>query len=299
MHGLADLLIFAEKFDFFVLCDLRAFSFFIGENSKYYSDEEASRLLEFHPRIIYNSEELDSIRHPDNKPWLRVLEWADWWPLQRDIVDWLCGGRVGPIKYGSPNEGFTNTWKDLLEQRESAVERQCVEGFGLPIKLRDRAQFELLLPRVKNSTVVHARLGNGELEAVGNFNPPHCRRRMNISENIFLEEMRKEDSDFFICSDDVRFVNKCQELFGDRVFHSDRCWLPYGSGPGHNASTHSYPVSTSINPWILLCDALLDMELMCEGKRIICNKSQFNHFARQRIDSASTTYILADGSIGW
>jgi len=302
LEGLASLLIFADRFDLSVLCDLRTFPFFKGvhnetgfPSSEYYSDEEASRLLEFHPRVIYNSKELDSIRQHQNKPWLRVLEWGDWWPLQREIINWLSGGRAGPVKYGYPNEGLINVWKYLLERRESAVEGAVPNYSELPIKVRDRAQFELLLPRVKNSTVVHARLGNGELEVPANeFNVSASRARMTIAENLFLEEMRKHDSDFFVCSDDVRFVNKCQELFGDRVFHSDRCWLPYGCGPGHNATTHSYPVLTPINtnPWTLICDALLDMELMCEGKRIICNKSQFNYFARQRINSESTTILL-------
>ena len=304
---LCDLLRFADRFDLSVLCDLRTFPFFKGADSKYYSDEEASRLLEFHPKIIYDSKELNSIKKLDNHPTKQILDWTDWWPLQCEIVHWLSSGEARGIwktrlRYPHPTGCWANftagcaTESQILNPIEfvkNLKKRDAEKNSGLPVRLRDRTQFESLLPRVKNSTVVHARLGNGEREVpVGNFQHPLHAKRMGVPKSLFFAEMEKHSGDFFVCSDDVRFVNECKELFGDRVFCSERAWLPFGSGPGHNAATHPYSVPTSINPWVRLGDALLDMELLCEGKHLICNKSQFNQPARNRLDQLKSTTLF-------
>lgn len=290
---LRDLLVFADKFGLRVLFDLRDLPFFQGANAKYYSDEEANRLLDFQCDVIYHSKDIDSIETLNFNPSMVIADWSSWYPLQREIIQWLSfGGHDHPVGYGRPNEGHRGTWKSLLAHVNMHRPHEPARRIGLPFRLKDRAKFESLLPRVKNSTVVHGRFGNGEEK----FTADHY--GFSCSKSVFYTEMEKHDGDFFVCSDDVTFFNECRGLFGDRVFCSERDWLPYGSGPGHNMNQWPYDKKTEISPWVLFRDSLLDMELLCEGKHIICNDSQFNYFARQRIDPESTTALQFKGNHG-
>jgi len=141
--------------------------------------------------------------------------------------------------------------------------------------------------RVQNSIAVHARLGNGEQEK----NPVAAKnyyKRVGVTQEQFILEMKKYDEDFFVCTDTFSFYKKCKDVFGDRVFSARTSWSPEGCGAGHNIRSKKYSEATKrkwdasgINSWDVFLESLIDMELLREGKHIICNQSAFSMFARK------------------
>ena len=157
----------------------------------------------------------------------------------------------------------------------------------LPIRIKDRALIEKYESRIRNSVAVHARLGNGEAEsfearwAVKKL--PNTLKRMKINPDKFIDEMKKYNEDFFVCSDTFSFIEKCKDTFGDRVFYTDRRWTPDGFGPGHKAPglISQRTAANRWDQWDNFYDAVTEMELLSKSKHLICNKSQFSTFARE------------------
>ena len=175
--------------------------------------------------------------------------------------------------------------------------REFASRIEMPIRVKDRALIEKYKPRIQNSITVHARLGNGEQDMMesgptdGKWLTPKRIdtqvARLSPDRDRFISEMKKHDTDFFICTDTLSFFEQCKDVFGDRVFCIERDWLPQGCGPGHNISCKPYSKDakqqwrdSQLDPWSILCTDLTDMELMCESKHLIYNPSQFNYFAR-------------------
>ena len=156
----------------------------------------------------------------------------------------------------------------------------------LPIRIKDRALIEEYEPRVRNSVAVHVRLGNGEAKVVARPG-----KRMTTSPDKFIEKMQEHDGDFFVCTDTPSFLDKCKNVFGDRVFCIDRIWMPEGCGPGHNIFWgYSKKAKLQLrdehrDPWRILCEALIEIELLSKSKHLIYNKSQFNIFAHKNVPS--------------
>jgi len=197
-------------------------------------------------------------------------------------------------------------WKYIVNNRDVDTPNKADVDRGprlLPRKiemsvlLKDRSSIEQYKSRVQDSISVHARLGNGEQDIkfkrsdgvwVTEDRRTYHAKRMSTDKNRFIAEMKKHgDCSFFICTDTQSFFDECKDIFGDRVFSIDREWLPPGWGPGHNISSRPYAqdIKTQwrerqIDPWDLLYTDLMDMELMCYSKHLICNLSQFNFFAR-------------------
>ena len=173
----------------------------------------------------------------------------------------------------------------------------------LPIRIKDRALIEKYEPRIRNSVAVHARLGNGEAESFlrrwkADQKPlAKTLTRLKINPDKLIDEMKKHNEDFFVCSDTRSFVEKCKDTFGDRVFHTDRSWAPKGFGPGHKAVEITHLIGPKTAPrvkntqddewdqWDNFYEAVTEMELLSKSKHLICNVSQFSIFARRHIPS--------------
>lgn len=283
---LSTLIPFAEKFDMKVVCDLRTFPYFRTrrtnqEPAAFLNDDKIDRLLEFHPRITHNSEAIDSI----NKKEIFNL---DSWKTQHQVLQWLF------------NESEARgAWKRIIKHPQRTYPSGRLQSYltQLPIRIKDRALIKKYEERIRNNVVIHARFGNGEVERFLHYWPgrklPRTLRRLQISADKFIKEMEKYDEDFFVCTDTFSFMEKCKNTFGDRVFCTERSWAPEGIGPGHNPNQfvdnpiNSVPVQITnpINQWDNFYEALAEMELLSKGKHLICNRSQFNTFARSNCEN--------------
>lgn len=295
---LAVLIPFAEKFDMKVVCDLRTFPYFRArqtsqEPAAFLNDDKIDRLLEFHPRITYNSEAIDSI---DRKEIFNL----DSWKMQHQVLQWLFD-----------ESEARGAWKRIIKHPQRAYPSGRLPcGYDnhkglyltqLPIRIKDRALIKKYEERIRNSVVIHARFGNGEVERFLHYwpgrKPPRTLRRLQISADKFIKEMEKYDEDFFVCTDTFSFMEKCKNAFGDRAFCTERSWAPEGIGPGHNPNQfasnplNSVPVQITnpINQWDNFYEALTEMELLSKGKHLICNRSNFNTFARNNIPHTDLT----------
>jgi len=299
MGSICALLPFAERFDMKLVIDLRAFPYFrarrwrgrLGldgwqEPSSFLNDDKVDQLLEFHPCIEYNSGVIDSI---DNAEIFSL----DKLGTQRKVLEWLFN-----------NENPRGEWKYMMnhprkQEQFFPTKTKAQYWFPfhydqLPIRIKDRALIKKHEARIRNSIAIHARFGNGEVESFINHWPerklPKTLRRLQISPDKFIKEMRKYDEDFFVCTDTLSFMEKCKNTFGDRAFCMDRSWAPEGIGPGHNPNQfvsnplNSVPVQINnpINQWDNFYEALVEMELLSKGKHLICNSSAFNAFARSK-----------------
>jgi hypothetical protein len=262
MINLTSLIFFAEKFDLKVICDLRGFSYFHSYPT--YSDADAGRLLEFHPRIIHNIDHINSI------PKKEIFDWRDYGydnSLAQMATGWDNQGHPFVVDFA----GFSKMYNIYNE---------------MPIKIKDRGVIDKHKERVRNSITVHARFGNGEF--CKGMTAKAYYKRIGVTQEQFILEMRKHDEDFFVCTDTFSFFNNCKDVFGGRVFSARNNWSPEGCGAGHNIHSKKYPEAAKrkwdaagISPWDMLCEALIDMELLREGKHIICNLSSFSMFARK------------------
>jgi len=289
LRTLSILVDFAEQHGMNAICDLRQFSYFRKDNKSFLRDRNPADLIEFHPSLIYGLDQIDSI------PSEEILDWRNGGFLHI-LIEWATGDSAlkkypedfefgeYPL-YESARNLMSETWRSVVDSRDASSNK--LVKVKMPIRIKDRSLIEGYKIKVRNSVTVHARLGNGEQETMKRA-PKRALKRMAVDRGKFITEMKKHgDSQFFICTDTLSFLNECKDVFGDRVFSIDRDWPPAGWGPLHNISDQDYPEdikrqwrSARIDPWKLLCTDLIDMELMCESKHIICNESQFNYFAR-------------------
>jgi len=262
MINLTSLIFFAEKFDLKVICDLRGFSYFHSYPT--YSDADAGRLLEFHPRIIHNIDHISSI------PKEEIFDWREYGydhSLACLATGWANQGHPFVVDFA----GFTK------------LHHVCNK---MPIRIKDQGVIDKYKERVQGSITVHARLGNGE--PCNGLSAEAYYKRIGVTQEQFISEMDKYSEDFFVCTDTFEFYKKCKDVFGDRVFSARNNWSPEGCGAGHNIHSKKYSEAArrkwdaaGINPWDVFCESLIDMELLREGKHIICNKSAFSMFARK------------------
>tara|TARA_R110000824_G_scaffold90172_1_gene220478 strand:- start:215 stop:1111 length:897 start_codon:yes stop_codon:yes gene_type:complete len=260
---LAVLIPFAEKFDLKVISDARTFPYFRNRGASFLSDDKLAQLLEFHPRIIYNSKQIDSV---DKSEVFDLYHWE----THHQILDWLiCESEA------------RGTWNEIVNNPNRSDEpRSCPTQ--LPIRIKDRELIKKYESRIRNSIAVHARLGNGETNKKG-----EKIGRMAVKDDKFIEEMKKYDEDFFVCSDTFEFIEKCERIFGDRVFYMDRNRTPEGLGAGYMPNEEHFKngqVSKEIpgyvsNQWDNFYEALAEMELLSKGKHLIHNSSGFISFA--------------------
>ena len=288
---------FAERFNLKVLCDMRAFSYFLGSNSYYATTKRITDEVVFHPRIIYELEHIESI--PEGE----VLDWNNI-NVQHAIMEWFSQSSIqskphftNPFRNGA--QFVYRSFIDLITSVDAASQSEHVECY-MPIQVRDKSMIEEYKPRVQNSISIHGRAGNGEQDMLPNLwnsaagvwkrqkQNDTGLKRISATADSFISEMEQYDGDFFVCTDTLAFFNKITDQFGSRAFSIDRDWLPAGWGPGHNINYHPYSSefreqweSNPIDPWKLLCTDLIDMELMCYSKRLICSSSQFNQIPRQ------------------
>ena len=274
---------FVKRFDLEAICDIRTFPYFLGSNKSFLSEYRPQDLIDFHPRIIYEFDHIDSMLPDEIFDWCRPV-------VQLEIIEWATGNKSN----SNLNEVMHNAWKYITSTRD---ELEHTSQRELPMRVKDRALIEKYKPLVQNSITVHARLGNGEqgmLTGIDNSSSIIKRHdqvnRLSTNPDKFISVMKTCHSNckFFICTDTLSFFERCRDVFGDRVYCTDRDWLPPGWGPGHDISFKPYPEKIKqewknkrSNPWELLCADLTDMELMCESKHIIHNHSQFNYFARE------------------
>ena len=141
---------------------------------------------------------------------------------------------------------------------------------------------------------VHARLGNGE-ENIKYHRHTSIKNRI-VDENEFIDEMRKRKNvNFFVSSDSKKFIDKCMTEFGNRVKTTKRTHMPEGCGPGHIRDipkSNSIKFHDSIDSIHLLYESYVDMYLLSRCASLICNKSMFNWWARNKIaDSNKVTEL--------
>lgn len=277
---------FAERFNLKVLCDMRAFSYFLGSNKSYVTTKRITDELTFHPRIIYELEHIESI------PESEVLDWNNI-NVQHSVMEWFSQSSI------HSKSSIYKSFIDLIASGGPFPQSEHAEYY-MPVQVKDKSMIEEYKPRVQNSISIHGRAGNGEQDMLTNLWNSDAgvwkRQKQNVTiqdrisadADTFISEMEQYDGDFFVCTDTLAFFNKITDRFGSRAFSIDRDWLPAGWGPGHNISYHPYSSefreqwnSNSIDPWKLICTDLIDMELMCYSKRLICSSSQFNHIPRR------------------
>jgi len=243
MAELAFLVHFAEKLDLNVICDLCSFPYFQRPT---YSDADASRLLEFHPRIIHNVDHINSI------PKEEIFDWHEYGydhslPLVRGI---------GPVY----NE--------------------------MPIRIKDRGVIDKYKERVRNSITVHARLGNGERDEKFPAAVPYFRMCVTQEQFILEMDKYSEDffvcTDTFSFFNKCKDVFGDRVFSARNNWSPEGC----GAGHNIHAKKYSEEArrkwdAAGINSWDVFCEALIDMELLRGGKHIICNQSSFTIFARK------------------
>lgn len=270
---LSRLLPVANKLHAKVLVDWRCLSFFLCRQQAF----STKRLHKFvriqHPRLIYDPIEIDQIMHQFKKE--------------------IAGVRPGKIigePLGMAQDLTYYSIDDLYPNHED--EMDCLSQY---IKLEQAymEQFAEFKPIVSQCVGVHARLGNGE--EIWN---PAMRDRMNISPARFFNEMDKlKNRNFFVCTDTQSFMDQCIERYGERIVYITRNIPPENSGPGHRLGI--VKTNQQFDGYELLVEALLELLLLGECKRLICNKSLFTFHARrcEKVDSIVLANDASDYSL--
>lgn len=175
---------------------------------------------------------------------------------------------------------------DIKGTKKKYIEYEMTVGLeSNEKKLYTSYQSENLLMRLKKEPIVdfdieqcvgvHGRFGNGE-------EGPSLAKRF-VSENLFIEKMKKYDNKFFFVSSDSKsFINLCKAQFGDRIKVRDRVFLPKGFGPGHRLCLYK-DKNIKVDPIKLLYESYVDMHLLSKCSHLICNESMFNKFPRFKI----------------
>lgn len=150
-----------------------------------------------------------------------------------------------------------------------------------------RQAFDNYRPVVSSCIGVHARFGNGEYEQSGSNQSEKGRMRTPWG-RFFTALDDAPDDKFFVCTDTPSFLQACQDRYGSRVVQFDRYMPPENCGPGHNLWTINDEEKRAdyiaerarVGPYRLLGEALIEMFLLGECRRLVCNRSSFTHYAR-------------------
>lgn len=215
-------------------------------------------------RIIYNPVEIDRI--------------------VREHADEVVGVRFCPEKFNPTDWPLPFIWANDLLHTAGFNGSSCCLKDKWKLVGEYEAMFNEYQGAVSSCVGVHARLGNGEQ------NLSEGRERMKIPwDRFFLEMDSYQDGKFFVCGDTPSFLDKCSDKYGDRVIYFDRFMPPENCGPGHNIwsiydrkKASEYITERShVGPYRLIGEALIEMFLLGECKRLVCNKSAFTHYARE------------------
>jgi hypothetical protein len=150
-----------------------------------------------------------------------------------------------------------------------------------------RQAFDNYRPIVSSCIGVHGRFGNGEFEQGGSIQPEMGRMKTPWA-RFFAALDGAPDDKFFVCTDTPSFLQACRDRYGSRVVHYDRYMPPENCGPGHNLwSIHDEEKRAGyieernrVGPYRLLGEALIEMSLLGECRRLVCSRSSFTHYAR-------------------
>lgn len=233
---------------------------------------------------------------PDKKIIIDVEWWNYFNRKRKQVVDFnynkfISEFRLHPRAILSPSIISTIDKKDIYEPPfgiyDTIINRRVLAS-NQNTKLSLSASNLMILPRkdpiveIKNCIGVHARLGNGEKNGAGK-----AYGRMVVTPHLFIKNMRKFKSDFYVCSDTKDFIDLCKEEFGDRVKTQDREYSPRGAGPGHLRRMRKTPH----DPVFLLKEALTDILLLSKCEYLICNNSAFTLLARSTIPNKNIIKI--------
>lgn len=126
---------------------------------------------------------------------------------------------------------------------------------------------------------VHARFGTEELKDTNQSHIFECLKRRVVHRDFFWKKMDEfPNAIFFVASDDCNFIHETKKRFGERCLHYD----------------NNQRNLTRINPnngIVSLRSALRDLYTLKLGKKIICNLSALNEYARKSI-GRNNTFIL-------
>lgn len=154
-----------------------------------------------------------------------------------------------------------------------------------------RQAFDNYRPVVSSCIGVHGRFGNGEYEQSGSNQSEKGRMRTPWARFFAAldEGLDKErDARFFVCTDTPSFLQACRDRYGSRVVHFDRYMPPENCGPGHNLWSINdeekradyIAARARVGPYRLIGEALIEMFLLGECRRLVCSRSSFTHYAR-------------------
>lgn len=248
-----------------LIVDFRKMAFFIGWEGSC-EESELNKILSFNTdRIIYSPVEIDQI----------ISEQTD------EIIGTLFyQGCFNPIR----DMPLSVIWANDLLPTSVVKDSSCCLKDKLKLVGEYEKAFNQYQRVVSSCMGIHARFGNGEQHIV------EGRDRMKIPWEQFFSAMDRHTNDqLFICTDTPSFLEECVNRYGDRVIYLNRFMPPENCGPGHNIwsiccdddKKNKYiKERTRVGPYRLLGEALVEMFLLGECKRLLCNQSSFTHYAR-------------------
>lgn len=259
---ISQLLDYAVKADCKVIVDCRKMAFFLGWGVSC-EEVELNKVFSFDTdKVIYSLAEIDRI----------LCEQAD-----QVLGVRFCREKFDPKELNMPYVMA----EDLLSN--VGIEGTCALQGKLSLVGEHEKKFQQYQQIVTSSVGVHARLGNGE-QHKGPDKP-----RMNIAwERYFAAMDAQQDEYFFVCTDTPSFLEACINRYGDKVISMDRFRPPENCGPGHNTwsvydeekKAEYIEARNQVGPYRMMGDALVEMFLLGDCKRLICNQSAFTHYAR-------------------
>ncbi|MEG4960648.1 MULTISPECIES: hypothetical protein [unclassified Microcoleus] len=250
-----------------MIVDFRKMAFFTSSGG-HYEESKLNQVLGFDTdRIIYSPTEIDR------------------------IIDRYPNEVVGVIFYQAPvnqtkDIPFQFVWANDVLPAVADENTSCYLKNKLKLVGKYKKIFNQYRRVVSSCIGIHARFGNGELEKASN--QPDL-DRMKTPWTSFFSTMDIYPGDqFFVCTDTPSFLEKCLHRYGDRVIHLNRFMPPENCGPGHNIwsicndekKAEYIEARNRIGSYRLLGEALIEMFLLGECVRLVCNQSSFTHYAR-------------------
>lgn len=274
------LLEYATRINCKLIVDFRKWAFF-SSSEVVYEEAELARVLCFDTdRIIYRASEIDRIIREQVNEVLGVI-------FYEPSVS-LTKGQPFPfvwVKDFLP--GVTDAAGNLLHELASSPVKKnasCYLKGKLKLQGEYREKFAAYQPAAASCLGVHARFGNGEQYFTQE------RERFDISWERFFSVISDHPEDkLFVCTDTPSFLQECLNRYEGRVVYVDRHRPPENCGPGLNIwsicvgeeEKENYLTERNrIGPYRLLGEALLEMLLLGECRRLVCSKSFFSHYAR-------------------
>lgn len=264
---ISQLLDYVTKVDCKLIVDFRKMAFFTSSGG-HYDESELNQVLGFDTdKIIYSSTEIDR------------------------IIDRYPNEVVGVIFYQAPvnqtkDITFQFVWANDVLPAVADENTSCYLKNKLKLVGKYKKIFNQYRRVVSSCIGIHARFGNGELEKASN--QPDLDRMKTPWKSFFSTMDTYPGAQFFVCTDTPSFLEKCLHRYGDRVIHLNRFMPPENCGPGHNIwsicndekKAEYIETRNRIGSYRLLGEALIEMFLLGECVRLVCNQSSFTHYAR-------------------